>query len=98
MLIFFSFNIKVKDSEKEKFEKFYSLNYYLAGTYDQDDDFKALDAKIIEISKLIDGSDSNANGGASRIFYLALPPTVYMSVSKLLSLYCKVAKYECKAI
>lgn len=54
------------------------------------------------------GSSSNSNGDAlngggnetadrgvdcNRIFYLALPPTVYMSVTKLLSDHCKSQKY-----
>jgi glucose-6-phosphate 1-dehydrogenase len=59
------------------------LNHYLAGSYDKNEDFQALNKKINEIVGKDDGC---------RIFYLALPPTVYTSVSQLLSYHCKAKK------
>lgn len=41
------------------------------------------------MKKSLGKNQTNAN----RIFYLALPPTVYTSVTELLSNYCKAPKY-----
>jgi glucose-6-phosphate 1-dehydrogenase len=59
----------------------------LSGAYDKKEDFQALDKKIDEVFK---NSSEKAEG--NRIFYLALPPSVYTSVTQLLSENCKAKK------
>lgn len=75
-----------KGEEEDKFEKFFQLNHYLHGSYDKPEDFQRINDKINEITKQV---SSNV---AHRIFYLALPPSVYTSVTKLLSQHCKAEK------
>ena len=62
--------IKVGESEQDKVEGFWQANSYVAGSYDQDADFKNLDAQLLAISS-----------SANRLFYLALPPSVYHNVT-----------------
>ncbi len=81
--------MKVKDTEKDKFDQFVKLNYYTSGLYDKDEDFQALNNKIDELMR---NNSRNNDPSGNRIFYLALPPSVYSSVTKLLSLYCKAKK------
>ena len=84
--------MKVKEEEKKLFEEFVKKNYYLAGSYDKDESFKELNKKILDISK--DHTPANeTNFECNRIFYFALPPTVYTSVCLFLSNYCKAKKY-----
>lgn len=68
----FSFLLKVKPEEKEKFEKFWSANFYLPGSYDVESDYKLLNDKIseLEVDKI-----------ANRLFYLALPPSIFEEVT-----------------
>lgn len=86
--------MKVKPEEEEKFKEFVARNYYLAGSYDKQENFKELDTKILEVSKLNTRRDSNSYSlsDCNRIFYLALPPSVYTSVTQLLSENCKAKK------
>lgn len=66
----------------QKWANFWSSNYYVQGTYDKPEDFMQLNQKIAQLK--IDRSESVVN----RLFYLALPPVVYASVSKLIKEYC----------
>ena len=81
--------MKVKPEEKDKFAKFVEKNYYLAGSYDKSENFVELNNKILEVSKL---NNNNKSVECNRIFYLALPPSVYSSVLELLSVNCKAGK------
>lgn len=80
--------MKVKPDEEEKFKAFVAINHYLAGSYDQKESFVALNDKILELTKTTCTKSTEAN----RIFYLALPPTVYSSVTELISHNCKAQK------
>lgn len=64
--------MKVKPEEETRYEEFWRLNHYLAGGYNSESDFHALDK---ELSRFEKGSHAN------RLFYLALPPTVYQDVT-----------------
>ncbi|XP_022914730.1 glucose-6-phosphate 1-dehydrogenase [Onthophagus taurus] len=64
-------NMKVKDSESSVYEAFWKRNFYIKGKYDDCHDFERLDAEIVAREKII----------ANRIFYLALPPSVYENVT-----------------
>ena len=71
---------QVKDDERQKLETFWKLNSYVAGSYDTQQDFAKLDRKLNEF-----GSGKNT---AHRLFYLALPPTVYANVSSQIHTSC----------
>lgn len=64
--------MKVKPDEQEKYENFWKINHYVAGSYNERRDFEMLNQ---ELSKF--DSQSNAN----RLFYLALPPSVFETVT-----------------
>lgn len=68
--------MKVKDSEKQKMEEFFKVNEYIAGSYDKPDGFAKLNKAIEE------------KGSCNRIFYLALPPSVYETVTLNLKAVC----------
>lgn len=63
---------KVKSNEEELFEKFWKTNYYVAGSYDSRTDFEKLNQEICTFEK---------GPAANRVFYLALPPSVFESVT-----------------
>lgn len=64
--------MKVKPCEEEKYENFWKLNYYFAGSYDSRTDFEKLNQEMNRHEKKSTGN---------RLFYLALPPTVFESVT-----------------
>ncbi|XP_052780161.1 glucose-6-phosphate 1-dehydrogenase X-like isoform X3 [Mya arenaria] len=68
--------MKISDEDKTKYQAFIKLNSYVAGSYDKASDFKKLDDAI------------NATGNCNRLFYLALPPSVYESVTLNLKATC----------
>lgn len=58
---------------------FFSKNSYVRGRYDDSSSFAQLG---LHFSSLPGGSDAN------RLFYLALPPTVYQEVGTNISCHC----------
>ncbi|XP_056279693.1 LOW QUALITY PROTEIN: glucose-6-phosphate 1-dehydrogenase-like [Pseudoliparis swirei] len=72
-------HMKVTDEDTECLSAFFSKNSYLSGSYDDDGSFTQLDAHL---SSLPRGADAN------RLFYLALPPTVYQHVSSNINAHC----------
>ncbi|KAK3413071.1 hypothetical protein EUGRSUZ_I01691 [Eucalyptus grandis] len=64
--------------------KFLELIKYVSGSYDTEDGFRRLDKEISEheISK------NSHEGSSRRLFYLALPPSVYPSVCKMIRNCC----------
>lgn len=70
------------DKQADLWQQFWSINSYLKGAYDKAEDFKILNDNILKIQ--IDGKHQILN----RLFYLALPPVVYASVSQLIREYC----------
>ncbi|KAF4530042.1 hypothetical protein B566_EDAN016338 [Ephemera danica] len=64
--------MKVHADETERYEEFWRLNHYVAGSYDGRRDFELLNQ---ELEKCERGPAGN------RLFYLALPPTVFKSVT-----------------
>jgi glucose-6-phosphate 1-dehydrogenase len=72
--------MKVQDNEREVYEKFVQLNSYVAGSYDKGEDFDNLNTEANKLSK---------KESVHRLFYLALPPSVYESVSELISKHCR---------
>lgn len=64
--------MKVQPGEEDRYEEFWALNRYVAGSYDLRRDFELLNQ---EISQFETGPQAN------RLFYLALPPTVFQTVT-----------------
>lgn len=71
--------MQVKPEEQSKYEEFWRLNHYFAGSYNTRRDFELLNQEIVEYEHV-----PNAN----RLFYLALPPSVFESVTKLIKETC----------
>ncbi|KAK4883850.1 hypothetical protein RN001_000121 [Aquatica leii] len=71
--------IKVLPKETSLLEDFWKLNHYISGQYDSRSDFEKLDQelKLHEIGTV-----------ANRLFYFALPPTVYEPVAYNIKHYC----------
>ncbi|KXJ81844.1 hypothetical protein RP20_CCG016680 [Aedes albopictus] len=64
--------MKVEPDQQEKYNQFWALNFYFPGNYDSRRDFELLNQ---EISKFETGKMAN------RLFYLALPPSVFETVT-----------------
>lgn len=71
--------MKVTDEETESLSAFFSKNSYLSGRYDDGSSFDRLNSHL-----------SSLPGGAKahRLFYLALPPSVYHHVSANIRNHC----------
>ncbi|KAK5863864.1 hypothetical protein PBY51_000859 [Eleginops maclovinus] len=65
--------LKVTDKDAERLSTFFSRNTYISGKYTDEGSFSKLDTHI---QSLPGGAEAN------RLFYLALPPTVYHDVTK----------------
>ena len=74
-------NIKTptKDME-EQLADFCKLCTYVSGQYDQDDSFKALEKHLQDLEK--------GQKETNRVFYMALPPSVFITVSQHLRRNC----------
>lgn len=73
--------IKVPTKEiEEQLDRFCNLCTYIAGQYDQDEPFKVLDRHLEELEK--------GRKSANRVFYMALPPSVFITVSQHLRKNC----------
>ncbi|TDL29499.1 glucose-6-P dehydrogenase [Rickenella mellea] len=71
--------LKVPDNDEEtakKVEEFKSFSTYVSGGYEDAESFKNLNKHLDEIEGKYQGS------GRNRLFYLALPPSVFITVGK----------------
>ncbi|CAB0018086.1 unnamed protein product [Nesidiocoris tenuis] len=75
--------MKVQPNEEQQYEEFWKLNHYVSGTYTKRDDFESLNKQITALEPA---------AGANRIFYLALPPSVFESVTTNLRNTCMSSK------
>lgn len=76
---------KTTDSEQlEEVSKFLQLIKYVSGSYDSAEGFQKLDKEISEHEI----SRNSKEGSSRRLFYFALPPSVYPSVCKMIKNYC----------
>ncbi|CAH2104839.1 unnamed protein product [Euphydryas editha] len=64
--------IKVRPGEEKKLEEFWKANDYVTGSYDKRTDYELLNQHISKFEK---------GPTANRIFYLAVPPTVFEDVT-----------------
>lgn len=71
--------MQVHDGEEGRYEEFWKLNHYVPGGYDSRRDFELLNQEMTKFEDV-----PNAN----RLFYLALPPSVFESVTHLIKETC----------
>lgn len=85
----------MKPEEEDKFAAFLKLHVYVSGHYDRDADFERLEKAIQDAASSFDANQVHlgsylplrlgADIGRSevnRLFYVALPPSVYQPVTK----------------
>ncbi|XP_058102157.1 glucose-6-phosphate 1-dehydrogenase, cytoplasmic isoform-like [Magnolia sinica] len=70
--------------QSEDLLKFLQLVKYVSGSYDDEDGFRLLNKEISEH----ESSKNSQEGSSRRLFYLALPPSVYPSVCKMVRHFC----------
>ena len=66
--------VKAKEGQEELLEEFWSVNSYIAGKYDVEEDF----------TKLVKHMEEKEDTCANRLFYLALPPSVFKPISTMI--------------
>ena len=69
---------------EEQLDAFCDICTYIPGQYDQDEPFKQLDKHIEEIE--------HGRKEGNRVFYMALPPSVFITVSQHLKRNCYPSK------
>ncbi|KAK6924723.1 Glucose-6-phosphate dehydrogenase, C-terminal [Dillenia turbinata] len=74
----------VSPAQTEDVSEFLHLVKYISGSYDAEEDFRSLDKEINEHKS----SKVQQDGSSRRLFYLALPPSVYPSAYKMIKLFC----------
>lgn len=79
----FIFSTQVTETESDRLSAFFGRNSYISGNYDAEGSFSELNAHIMSLPGASD---------ANRLFYLALPPTIYHSVTKNIKHFCMSAK------
>lgn len=75
-----------KDAHKKKLDKFTSISSYVAGQYDEDSGFQAL---LKELEKV---ESERGVEKPNRLFYMALPPSVFTIVAEGLKKNCYSTK------
>ncbi|KAL1129638.1 hypothetical protein AAG570_012583 [Ranatra chinensis] len=75
--------MKVRDGEENRYEEFWKLNYYIQGSYSVRKDFELMNQEL---------NSHEPSAGANRVFYLALPPSVFESVTTNLRNTCMSIK------
>ncbi|CAG8633471.1 11201_t:CDS:2, partial [Paraglomus brasilianum] len=63
------------EDAKEKLGEFKQLCTYVSGPYDKVEGYQRLDAAISEVER-------NVKGSKNRVFYMALPPSVFVPVAR----------------
>lgn len=74
---------QVTDTDAERLSVFFSRNTYISGKYGDKNSFSNLNTHILTLPG---GAEAN------RLFYLALPPTVYHDVTKNIRHQCMSTK------
>jgi len=72
--------VVAKQGEEELLDSFWAANSYVAGSYDTLRDFELLSQEMSSVE--VSGGDNN------RLFYLALPPSVFKPVTSMLKAAC----------
>lgn len=79
--------VRIYDKNDENlFEKFLKKNVYIKGSYDNEDDFKQI---LPTVLPRVDDHSVPFN----QLFYLALPPTLFNNVTKMIHYHCMSHTY-----
>lgn len=70
--------ITVKKGQRRLFKNFWKMNHYIKGSYENQGDYRFLNQQITRIG----------TNEANRIFYLAVPPSVFGRVTSLIKETC----------
>jgi glucose-6-phosphate 1-dehydrogenase len=73
----------LSESKDAQYEEFFAHCQYLSGQYDRDEDYETLN-QFLEQQESSTGSSK-----ANRIFYLSLPPNVFLDAALRLGRHCK---------
>lgn len=68
--------MKITGQEKANLSDFWDLHTFVSGSYNEDVDFKRLESHLVTY------------GESNRIFYLALPPSVFEDVTRVIQKFC----------
>lgn len=68
----------LKDASEEQKNKFLEVTDYFSGQYDQDDSWKALNEHLDKLEE----KRGLKEGRRNRVFYMALPPSVFVTVAR----------------
>ena len=79
----YTMTLQSKPEEAAKVDAFWAINSYVKGSYDKQEDFDNLNR---EIGKIENGLV------ARRLFYLALPPSVFAPVTSCIKAACMSPK------
>ncbi|KAH9792160.1 glucose-6-phosphate 1-dehydrogenase 6 cytoplasmic [Citrus sinensis] len=77
-------NEKSAPGQSEQVSEFLQLIKYVSGSYDTEEGFQLLDKEI----SAHESSKNSLEGSSRRLFYFALPPSVYPSVSRMIKKCC----------
>ncbi|ESR60403.1 hypothetical protein CICLE_v10015153mg [Citrus x clementina] len=77
-------NDKSAPGQSEQVSEFLQLIKYVSGSYDTEEGFQLLDKEI----SAHESSKNSLEGSSRRLFYFALPPSVYPSVSRMIKKCC----------
>lgn len=75
--------VLARPGEEELLDQFWESNHYVAGSYDTLRDFELLSQEMSALEKA---------GHHNRLFYLALPPSVFKPVTSMLKAACMATK------
>lgn len=73
----------MKEEEKAQLEDFFKVCHYVQGPYDQRSGFEKLNTELNKLS---------GSGVVNRLFYLALPPSVFTTASSNIKACCMTQK------
>ena len=73
----------MKSGEESLADEFWKVNSYVAGAYDTKRDFEMLNQEMSNLEEKI-------SRVRNRLYYLALPPSVFASVTSLIKGFCYI--------
>ena len=79
-------HLKALPAQRKNVEAFTGISTYVSGQYDQDSDFQNLTKHMEEIESKYSGSGNKDE--RNRVFYMALPPSVFTDVAEKLKKNC----------
>ncbi|XP_066978921.1 glucose-6-phosphate 1-dehydrogenase-like [Macrobrachium rosenbergii] len=70
--------VELSPDEENIYDEFWSINHFLKGSYESDEDYEYLNYFIYK----------SVSKRTNRLFYLALPPTLFEAVTSHIKRYC----------